>query len=377
MGRLKNGNQANKNAGHQEVNGDTGLKKNVDVRHTKQEKVSAQQYIVFPLWSSISSSYKSLDEKAGDNTANDDAGKEKVQEPVKKVTRSSSTNRITTVSTPVNTASASRTFIPSHDSLMPELEDTTEIHTTGIFGNAYDEDDLETNNHSYADDSVELDMDVDISLVPPHAADQGRKSDDTLVSGQLEDQLVVFSAAKVLADAAEQGRSVRNVQTYTRQRRRVNTVSTLVSTADVSTASEMVNTVGLTARDKARKLHEEELARFNAEQESIDIARKEKVVAEGDQAHDIDWSDPAVIRYHTLQNRPRSVAKVRKSICIYLKNQGGFKLSHFKEMSYEDIRPIFKKVWDQIHSFVHMNSELEVQRSKRTVQEVERQFTEE
>nr|GEW55009.1 putative ribonuclease H-like domain-containing protein [Tanacetum cinerariifolium] len=140
----------------------------------------------------------------------------------------------------------------------------------------------------------ELDIDVDISLVPPHAVDQGRKSNDTQVSGQPEDQLV--------------------------------------STADVSTASEMVNTAGLKAKDKA-----------------IDIARKEKVVAEGDQAHDIDWSDPA----------------------------GGFKLSHFKGMSYEDIRPVFKKVWDQIHSFVPMNSELEVQRSKRTVQEVERQSNEE
>nr|GEW56188.1 putative reverse transcriptase domain-containing protein [Tanacetum cinerariifolium] len=66
----------------------------------------------------------------------------------------------------------------------------------------------------------------------------------------------------------------------------------------------------------ARKLHEEELSRFNAEQEAIDIARKEKVVAEGDQAHDINRSDPAVIRYHTLQNRPRSVAEVRKKVQI-------------------------------------------------------------
>nr|GEY26744.1 putative ribonuclease H-like domain-containing protein [Tanacetum cinerariifolium] len=69
-------NQANKNAGHQEVNVDTGLKKNVDVGHTKQEKVSTQKYIVFPLWSSISSSYKSSDDKARDNTADDAAGKE-------------------------------------------------------------------------------------------------------------------------------------------------------------------------------------------------------------------------------------------------------------------------------------------------------------
>nr|GEW56382.1 hypothetical protein [Tanacetum cinerariifolium] len=83
-GSTKGGNQANKNAGHQEVNGDTCLKKNVDVGHNEQEKVSTQQYIVFPLCSSFSSSYKSSYEKAGDNTADDVANKEKVQEPIRK-----------------------------------------------------------------------------------------------------------------------------------------------------------------------------------------------------------------------------------------------------------------------------------------------------
>nr|GEU55857.1 ribonuclease H-like domain-containing protein [Tanacetum cinerariifolium] len=164
-------NQANKNAGHQEVNGDTCFKKNVDVGHTKQEKVFTQQYIVFPLWSSISSSYKSSDDKAGDNTANDAAGKKNVQEPVSEYDQAlknilermmKQDNEDIEQSDDVrkefqeqfNTTSASRTFIPPHDPLMPELEDTAEIQTTGIFGNAYDEDDLDTNNNSYADESV-------------------------------------------------------------------------------------------------------------------------------------------------------------------------------------------------------------------------------
>nr|GFD04288.1 hypothetical protein [Tanacetum cinerariifolium] len=60
----------------------------------------------------------------------------------------------------------------------------------------------------------ELDMDVDISLVPSHVVDKGRKLDDT------------------------------------QTKKRVNTVSTLVSTANVSTASEMVNTANLKAMDK-------------------------------------------------------------------------------------------------------------------------------
>ncbi|GKA13221.1 reverse transcriptase domain-containing protein [Tanacetum coccineum] len=90
------------------------------------------------------------------------------------------------------------------------------------------------------------------------------------------------------------------------------------------------------------------------------VARQEQeVIVEADQAHDIDWSDPAVLRYHTLQNRSFSVAEVRKNMCMYLKNQGGYKQSHFKGISYEDIRLIFEKVWDQNHDFVPKDSEIE------------------
>ncbi|GKG46270.1 hypothetical protein Tco_0501116 [Tanacetum coccineum] len=32
-------------------------------------------------------------------------------------------------------------------------------------------------------------------------------------------------------------------------------------------------------------------------------------------------------------------------------------MSHFKGMTYEDIRPIFEKVWDQGQSFIPMDSE--------------------
>ncbi|GJW54391.1 hypothetical protein Tco_0098476 [Tanacetum coccineum] len=95
-------------------------------------------------------------------------------------------------------------------------------------------------------------------------------------------------------------------------------------------------------------------------QEEFDRARQEQeVVAEADQAHDIDWSDPAVLRYHAVQNRSFSKAEVRKNMCIYLKNQGGYKLSHFKGMKYEDIRPIFERVWDQNQSFVPKDYEIE------------------
>ncbi|GJX93082.1 hypothetical protein Tco_0347668 [Tanacetum coccineum] len=67
------------------------------------------------------------------------------------------------------------------------------------------------------------------------------------------------------------------------------------------------------------------------------LDEREEVVAKVNQAHDIDWSDPAVLRYQAVQNRSFSIAEVRKNMCIYLKNQGGYKQSHFKGMRYEDM----------------------------------------
>ncbi|GKE39246.1 hypothetical protein Tco_1462651, partial [Tanacetum coccineum] len=122
----------------------------------------------------------------------------------------------------------------------------------------------------------------------------------------------------------------------------VTTVGIEISTANISVSTASVTPEVSTAAENL-----------------MYITRKQEVVAEADQAHDIDWSDPVVLRYHALQNRSFSKAEVRKNMCMYLKNQGGYKQSHFKGMSYEDIRPIFKSVWDQNNAFVPKDSEIE------------------
>ncbi|GKD41702.1 putative ribonuclease H-like domain-containing protein, partial [Tanacetum coccineum] len=204
----------NKNAGPQETNGNTGLKKNVDAGQSEEKNASTQQYIGFLLWSSISSSNKSSDEIDEDDTTDDAAGEKPVQKPAseneqalknvldkmmnqekdakeksnvvrkefeaqcnrqnlsRKTTRASSTNSFNIVSTPVNTVGASRifgdagsSFIPLskftnllHDPLMLNLEDTAEVLNTGTFGSAYD-DDLDTCNSPYADKVVGVEAD--------------------------------------------------------------------------------------------------------------------------------------------------------------------------------------------------------------------------
>ncbi|GJY87250.1 putative ribonuclease H-like domain-containing protein [Tanacetum coccineum] len=226
----------------------------------------------------------------------------------------------------------------------------------------------------------ELDLDARISLVPPHAEDQGR-FDETQISDQPEEKLGVFSAATALADATRRRRSVENVQTYIRRSGGVSTANRLVSTADISTTIKVDSTAGVKAKDKGKAIMQEskppkkikkrvkvqmsideELAKALELQRQLD--EREEVAAK--EAHDIDWSDPSVLRYHALQNRSFSVAEVRKNMCLYLKNQGGYKMSHFKGMSYEDIRPIFERVWDQNQAFIPMGSEIEKEVMKRS-----------
>ncbi|GJX56269.1 putative ribonuclease H-like domain-containing protein [Tanacetum coccineum] len=162
------GNQTNKNAGPQETNGNTDDKAkdytvDDDCRWTVLYKQPA---------------YKEATEQS-DAVRKDFEAQCNSQE---NITRASSTNSFNTVSTPVNTASTSRTFSPvgpssgpsfvpfggsfpidaanlPHDPLMPELEDIVEIQSTGIFGNAYDDHDLETLNTPYADQSMGAEVD--------------------------------------------------------------------------------------------------------------------------------------------------------------------------------------------------------------------------
>nr|GEU34842.1 hypothetical protein [Tanacetum cinerariifolium] len=106
----------------------------------------------------------------------------------------------------------------------------------------------------------------------------------------------------------------------------------------------------------------QEKERYNLEK-ALELQRqldqRKGNVPKGDQDKEIDWNDPQVLRYHALQNKPFSKAEVRKNMIMYLKNQRGYKQSYFKGIKYEDIRPLFERIWDQVHTFVPKDSKIE------------------
>ncbi|GKB75092.1 putative ribonuclease H-like domain-containing protein [Tanacetum coccineum] len=133
------GNQTNKNAGPQEANGNTGLKQSVDAGQSKEKNVSTQQYVVFPLWSSISSSYKSSDEN---DTADDSAGESPIQKPA-------SENEQALKNVLDKMMDQEKEATKQSDAVRKEFK--AQFQNTGIFGSAYDDEDLDTYNSPYAD----------------------------------------------------------------------------------------------------------------------------------------------------------------------------------------------------------------------------------
>nr|GEU51207.1 uncharacterized mitochondrial protein AtMg00810-like [Tanacetum cinerariifolium] len=67
--------------------------------------------------------------------------------------------------------------------------------------------------------------------------------------------------------------------------------------------------------------------------------------------------DKFVKRYQALKRKPHNEAQARKNMMIYLKNVVGFKMDHFKGMSYDDIRLIFEKHFDSNVAFMQKTKE--------------------
>ncbi|GKD01245.1 hypothetical protein Tco_1171519 [Tanacetum coccineum] len=84
---------------------------------------------------------------------------------------------------------------------------------------------------------------------------------------------------------------------------------------------------------------------------------RKRVLDEAKATKKIDWNDPSVLRYHSLKLKPKSIAQARRNMIKYLKNQGNFKMTDFKGMSYNEVRPIFEKLWDFNQKFVPLDAE--------------------
>ncbi|GJW45685.1 putative reverse transcriptase domain-containing protein [Tanacetum coccineum] len=152
-------------------------------------------------------------------------------------------------------------------------------------------------------------------------------------------RVVIFDTEKDLEDPSKQGRRIAEIDQNTSISLPTELVEDLGSgekgEKEISTANISVSTASATPEvsTAAENLVDAEIAKQL--QEEFDRARQEQeVVAKADQAYDIDWSDPAVLRYHALQNRSFSVAEEKKNDDS--QQQSGSSKKRSREYSDED-----------------------------------------
>nr|GEY70522.1 hypothetical protein [Tanacetum cinerariifolium] len=59
------------------------------------------------------------------------------------------------------------------------------------------------------------------------------------------------------------------------------------------------------------------------------------------------------MKYQALKRKLLTEAQVRRNMIMYLKNMAGYKMDHFKGMSYDEIRPLFEKHYNYNQAFLN------------------------
>nr|GEU97025.1 hypothetical protein [Tanacetum cinerariifolium] len=115
----------------------------------------------------------------------------------------------------------------------------------------------------------------------------------------------------------------------------------------------------------AKRLQDEEIKQVAARgrQEKEDLERAKVLQQQYDQnQEDIDWNSVAeqmqekhlnnVKKYQSLKRKPISVAQARKNMIVYLMNMAGYKIQHFKRMTYDQVQPIFEREYKHVQIFL-------------------------
>nr|GEU49368.1 hypothetical protein [Tanacetum cinerariifolium] len=132
----------------------------------------------------------------------------------------------------------------------------------------------------------------------------------------------------------------------------------------------------------AKRLHDKEVEQVAAKekQEQNDLEKAKGLQQQyDDKQENIDWDSIAeqiqekhldnIRKYRSLKRKPISIAQARKNMIIYLKNMAGYKMEHFRGMTYDKIRPIFEREYNKVQTLFKPNKDVEEPQKKRVAEE--------
>nr|GEV38887.1 hypothetical protein [Tanacetum cinerariifolium] len=160
---------------------------------------------------------------------------------------------------------------------------------------------------------------------------------------------------------------------------------------DDNASTKEINDVEPTVFDDeemAKRLHDKEVEQAVAKekQEKVNLEKAKGLQQQYDEKHEnIDWNVIAeqiqerhldnIRKYLSLKRKPVSIAQTRKNMIIYLKNMAGYKMEHFRGLTYDKVRPIFEREHNKVQTLFKPDKHVEEPQKKRVAEETLRQVS--
>nr|GEU50466.1 hypothetical protein [Tanacetum cinerariifolium] len=162
-----------------------------------------------------------------------------------------------------------------------------------------------------------------------------------------------------LIDAKTQSELVAELQGRLERKDEVNVVGKDVNDVEptIFNDEEVTMTMAQTLiKIKAEKVRilDEQLAKRLQDEEIEQAAAKEKQEKKD---------------FKRAKRKPISVAQARKNMIVYLKNMAGYKMEHFKGMTYDQVRQIFEREYNKVETLFILDKDVEEPSKKRVAKE--------
>nr|GEW13281.1 putative ribonuclease H-like domain-containing protein [Tanacetum cinerariifolium] len=114
---------------------------------------------------------------------------------------------------------------------------------------------------------------------------------------------------------------------------------------------------------KARLLDEQMAKRLHDEEVEQVVAREKQ------EKYDLEKAKVLQKKYQSLKRKPISIAQAKKNMIVYLKNMAGYKMKHFKGMTYDKVRPIFEREYSKVQILFKPNKDVDEEPTMKKVVE--------
>nr|GEV97030.1 reverse transcriptase domain-containing protein [Tanacetum cinerariifolium] len=124
----------------------------------------------------------------------------------------------------------------------------------------------------------------------------------------------------------------------------------------------------LKLKRRVKKLEKQRRSKLE-EKDEVNAAAKEVNAAEPTAFDDKEMQEKHldnIRKCQSLKRKPISVAQARKNMIVYLKNMAGYKIAHFKGMTYDQVRPIFEREYNKVQTFLKPDRDEEPTKNRDT-----------